>query len=90
MVIEAFACGVPVIGSDSGEIPRVIGDAGIVVEEGDVNGWTRTIEQLLRDVATRGRLAERGLERCRANYSVDRIAERYIEFYRLLVTGFHA
>ncbi len=90
MVIEAFACGVPVIGSDSGEIPRVIGDAGIVVEEGDVNGWTRTIEQLLRDVATRGRLAERGLERCRANYSVDRIAERYIEFYRLLVTGFHS
>lgn len=87
MVIESFACRVPVIGSDSGEIPRVIDDAGIVVGESDVHGWTEAIERLLSDVETRQRLAERGLERCRAHYSVERIAERYIEFYRLLVSG---
>ena len=87
MVIEAFACGVPVIGSDSGEIPRVIDDAGIVVGESDVDGWTKAIEHLLGDVKTRERLAERGLERCRENYSVERIAERYVEFYRLVVSG---
>jgi len=87
MVIEAFACGVPVIGSDSGEIPRVIDDAGIVVGESDVHGWTEAIEGLLRDDETRQRLAALGLERCRAHYSVERIAERYIEFYRLLVSG---
>ena len=87
MVIEAFACGVPVVGSDSGEIPRVIGDAGMVVGESDVSGWTKAIDQLLRASETRTRLAERGLERCRANYSVERIAERYIEFYRSLVNG---
>ena len=87
MVIEAFACGVPVIGSDSGEIPTVIGDAGVVVGESDVNGWTEAIEQLLGAAETRGRLADRGLERCRAKYSVGRIAEQYIEFYRSLLTG---
>ena len=39
MVIEAFACGVPVLGSDSGEIPYVIGDAGKVLPENDAGIW---------------------------------------------------
>ena len=47
MLIEAFACGVPVIGSDSGEIPYVIGDAGRVVAEKDVVGWAAAIVELL-------------------------------------------
>ena len=47
MLIEAFACGVPVIGSDSGEIPYVIGDAGRVVGEKDVLGWAAAIIELL-------------------------------------------
>ena len=38
VLIEAMACGVPVIGSSSGEIPNVIGEAGIVFPEGDVEG----------------------------------------------------
>ena len=39
MLIEAMGCEVAVIGSDSGEIPEVIGDAGLVVAEGDVAAW---------------------------------------------------
>ena len=35
MLIEAMACGVPVVGSRSGEIPAVIGEAGLLVPEGD-------------------------------------------------------
>ena len=44
MLVEAFACRVPVVGSDSGEIPHVLGDAGVVVSEGDAGAWTRAIE----------------------------------------------
>lgn len=81
MVIEAFACGVPVIGSDSGEIPRVIDDAGIVVPEDDVARWAQAIEMLLADPGRRRALAARGSERCRSRYTVDGVARQYIDFY---------
>lgn len=83
MLIEAFACGVAVIGSDSGEIPFVIGDAGKVVAEADVGGWARAIEELLVDEDARADLAARGLERAN-KYSTASVAQQYREFYRWL------
>ena len=38
VLIEAMASGVPVIGSDSGAIPDVIGQAGLIFPEGDFSG----------------------------------------------------
>ncbi|MEE8115851.1 MAG: glycosyltransferase [Gemmatimonadales bacterium] len=86
MVIEAFACRVPVIGSDSGEIPRVIGDAGVVVPETDVGAWARAIEALLAEESRRRTLAERGYQRCRARYDIRPVAAQYVEFYHALCT----
>ena len=85
MVIEAFSCRVPVVGSDSGEIPNVIADAGLVVGESDVAGWTNALQRLLADTRLRDDLAQRGYARCQARYSVERIAERYIDFYEELM-----
>lgn len=81
MVIEAFACGVPVVGSDSGEIPHVIGDAGVVLAEADVSAWARTVEDLLGDPARRAALAARGRARARERYDVRQVAAQYVEFY---------
>ena len=83
MIIEAFACGVPVIGSDSGEIPFVIGDAGRVVGESDVEGWARSLEQLLDSPEQRAELAARGLARA-PRYSTASIARQYRDYYRWL------
>lgn len=83
MIIEAFACGVPVIGSDSGEIPFVIGDAGRVVAEADAAAWAGAIGELLDRPGTRADLRERGLARA-PRYSVATIARQYGEFYRWL------
>jgi phosphatidyl-myo-inositol dimannoside synthase len=83
MIIEAFACGVPVIGSDSGEIPFVIGDAGQVVAEANVAGWARAIEGLLASPEKRHELQDRGLARA-PRYSVAVIAKQYEEYYRWL------
>ena len=82
MLIEAFACGVPVIGSDSGEIPYVIGDAGRVVGEKDVVGWAAAIVELL-DRPDLPELARRGQSRCQ-EYAVTTLAEKYRGYYRWL------
>src|SRR5882672_2166848 len=84
MLIEAFACAVPIIASDSGEIPHVVGEAGFIVPEKDVSGWTRTIELLLRDEALRRRTAAAGLARVN-QFSVVEVTQRFAAFYRDLV-----
>jgi glycosyltransferase involved in cell wall biosynthesis len=83
MLVEAFASGVPVIGSDSGEIPYVIGDAGRVVGEKDVAGWAQAIDELLSDDSAREELRRRGLARA-PQYSVTTIAQQYREYFRWL------
>lgn len=83
MLIEAFACGVPVIGSDSGEIPFVIGEAGRVVGETDVDGWARAIAGLLDSSAQRDELRALGLARA-PRYSTASIAKQYRDYYRWL------
>jgi glycosyltransferase involved in cell wall biosynthesis len=80
MIIEAFACGVPVIGSDSGEIPHVIGDAGCVEREGDLSGWVRRLSLLVEDSARRRELGQRGLERARSTYAWPIVARAHLGF----------
>jgi glycosyltransferase involved in cell wall biosynthesis len=85
MLIEAFAAGVPVIASDSGEIPFVVGETGIVVPEGDVAAWARAIDALLGDPARRITLAAGGRARAELEYAWDVVARRHLEFFEELV-----
>ena len=81
MLIEAFACGVPVVASDSGEIPHVVGDAGILVPEADDAAWVRTIHGLLADPQRRAGLARRGRDRAVNVYAWPLVARRHLEFF---------
>lgn len=83
MIIEAFACGVPVIGSDSGEIPFVIGEAGRIVAETDSAALALAIGRLLQSAADRDELRGRGLARV-AQYSTTTSAQQYREYYTWL------
>jgi glycosyltransferase involved in cell wall biosynthesis len=81
MLIEAFACGVPVVASDSGEIPHVVAGAGRVVGESDEPGWASALGELLESPARRDELARRGLDRARTAYAWPVIARRHLDFF---------
>ncbi|HEV3139776.1 MAG TPA: glycosyltransferase family 4 protein [Vicinamibacterales bacterium] len=85
MLIEAFACGVPVIASDSGEIPHVVGDAGVVVPEADDAAWVRAIDGLLADPERRAELSRRGRGRAVTVYAWPIVARRHLEFFGELI-----
>jgi glycosyltransferase involved in cell wall biosynthesis len=87
MLIEAFACGVPVLASDSGEIPYVVADAGMVVGERDETGWRHALADLLESPARRAELSARGLDRAHALYAWPVIARRHLEFFDELLAG---
>ena len=85
VLIEAMACGVPVIGSSSGEIPHVIGEAGLVFPEGDVNALAQSLAELARSPEARRRLGQRGRQRVLAHYTQQRIAEETYAVYRQIL-----
>jgi glycosyltransferase involved in cell wall biosynthesis len=81
MILEAFGCGVAVVGSDSGEIPHVIADAGRVVGEADTDGWVTALGELIESPARRAELAARGRDRAAAEYAWPVIARRHLDFF---------
>ncbi len=86
VIIEAMACGVPVIGSDSGAIPDVIGDAGLIFPEDDVAALTQHLRTLRSDEALRSQLALRGRARAVERFTHAQIAAQTVEIYRQLST----
>ena len=81
VLIEAMACGVPVIGANSGAIPEVIADAGVIFPEGDVAALRQAIAVLQADAARRKQLAQAGRARVMAHYTQTRIAAANVEFF---------
>lgn len=86
-LIEAMACGVPVVGSTCGEIPHVIGEAGLVFPEGDVSALRAHLDRLMRDAALRGDLAARGRERVLRYYTQKQIAAATADVYRAALSA---
>jgi len=82
VLIEAMACGVPVVGADSGEIPNVIGEAGLVVPCSDPRALAAALRRVLdeRDLAVR--LTAAGLERAQQRFSDAAVARANAEFLR--------
>ena len=87
VLIEAMACGVPVIGSSCGEIPNVIGEAGLIFPEGQADALAACLRAWLAEPAKRRALAERGRARVLAQYTQKHVAEKTVEVYRSLQRG---
>jgi glycosyltransferase involved in cell wall biosynthesis len=80
-VLEAMACGTPVVASDRTSLPELVGNAGLSVDAGSVEALAQAIARVLGDRALAEDLRHRGLERSRG-FSWDETARRTLAVYR--------
>lgn len=82
VLIEAMASGIPVIGSDSGAIPGVIGSAGLVFPEGNIEALTENLSKLQENPTLRIQLAENGRVRALTHFTHQRVAAATVQVYQ--------
>jgi glycosyltransferase involved in cell wall biosynthesis len=80
-VLEAMACGTPVIASTAASIPEVLGDAGMLLDPDDRHGWATAITNVLDQGPLRERMRAAGLARAR-EFTWARTAAITLDVYR--------
>jgi len=82
-IIEAMACGIPVIGTNVDGIPDIIkdNDNGVLVPPGDAEALAGAIDKLLQDEELRGKLAVRGLEEVEQRFQWENIYQQVRQVY---------
>jgi glycosyltransferase involved in cell wall biosynthesis len=78
---EAMACAVPVVSTEGGALPEVVGDAGLLVPVRDVAALTAAIESLLEDESLRRELGQRGRERIEEKFCWKVTARHMTDYY---------
>lgn len=81
--LEAMACGIPVITSDRGAFPEVVGDAGIMVNPYDVDGLAKAMHEVLNNDGLKEDMIKKGLERAKM-FSWEKCAKEVLEVYEEL------
>lgn len=85
-VLEAMACGTPVVTSNSSSLPEVAGDAALLVDPTDVAAIAQAMRRILEDEALAADLRQRGLARA-AEFSWERTARETIAVYERVLAG---
>ncbi|MCW1969417.1 MAG: glycosyltransferase family 4 protein [Anaerolineae bacterium] len=85
VLIEAMACGVPVVGSRCGEIPHVIGDAGLVFTENDVYSLSHALQRLADSPSLCETFAIKGRQRVLNHFTMQSIARQTVQVYTTVV-----
>jgi glycosyltransferase involved in cell wall biosynthesis len=85
-VLEAMACGCPVISSNASSLPEVAGDAAILLDPEDVSGFARNMETVVTDPGLRDDLRRKGLAQA-GRFPWDRTARETIAVYKKVIEG---
>jgi glycosyltransferase involved in cell wall biosynthesis len=84
---EAMACGVPVVSTDGGALPEVVGDAGVIVPAKNVEAMVEAVDALLQDPQKRAELGARGLQRIDEQFCWHVCAQQMTEYYRQVLVN---
>jgi len=85
-VLEAMACGTPVVCADNSSLPEVAGDAAVLVEATDTDALVDAMRQLLIDISLRERLVQRGYAQAR-EFTWEKAARRLLTVYHTIAGG---
>jgi glycosyltransferase involved in cell wall biosynthesis len=85
-VLEAMACGVPVVASNRSSLPEIVGEAGILVNPESPQEIARAIWRVLSDSGLRAQLIHRGLDQAR-RFSWEETAQKTLAVYQSILTG---
>jgi glycosyltransferase involved in cell wall biosynthesis len=87
VLVEAMMSGVPVVGSDSGAIPDVIGDSGLIVPEGDAAALATALRRLRDEPGLHDALGAQGRDRALAAFTHERVAAHTAAFYAAVLAN---
>ena len=82
--IEAMACGIPIVSYDTGVIKSVVGNAGLIVDEDDIQGLTASIIRIIEDKELGKKLGTMGRERARILYDSRKTRDAIFNLYKSL------
>lgn len=87
VILEALACGLPVVTTPVAAIPEVVrdGETGVLVAPGDATALADSVERLLEDAALRDRLAHKGRGEIEARFDVSKNVEEFLRLVRAAV-----
>jgi glycosyltransferase involved in cell wall biosynthesis len=84
---EAMACGVPVVSTNGGALPEVVGDAGVIVPKADPAAMATAVAQLLNDQAGADHLGAAGRRRVQQAFSWSDVAGELTRYYRGVIAA---
>lgn len=79
-LLEAMACGCPVMASNTSSLPEVVGDAGMLVDPYDVNGFSKAMYEVLMNDELRKEMIRKGLKRAQT-FTWERAAKETLQVY---------
>lgn len=85
VLVEAMASGLPIVAYNSGVMAEIMGDAGILVKEGDIKGLTQSIKRLIKDQDLRYKLGRISRERAERYFDSQKTAKEIEKIYRELL-----
>jgi glycosyltransferase involved in cell wall biosynthesis len=83
--LEAMTVGVPVVAANRGALPEVVGEAGLLVDSEDVDGFSAALERILTDRSLAQRCSELGVQRSK-QFTWEASADRLLQAYRGAIT----